>query len=183
MENGEQRTENGEGRALPAPDLKFVQKRSITERSLPDCPKSHGRCLLCRYIFKKPSGFPTIVLRSPFSVLRSPFSVLRSPLSVLRSLFSVLCSLSILPQPSALVNGKKGKKTAETQASAVHKLCRLLCSRSAYRASVSASTALDASVSVDNILGVALSDSAYRALVSASTAGNAIFGNLISHKM
>ena len=53
--------------------------------------------------------------------------------------------------------------------------------RSAYGAYISASAALDASVSVDNELAVALGDSAYGALIGASAARDAIVRNLISH--
>jgi hypothetical protein len=53
--------------------------------------------------------------------------------------------------------------------------------RCANRASAGAGAAIDALVSVDNVLAVLLGDAAYGALVSASAAGNALIGNLISH--
>lgn len=60
-------------------------------------------------------------------------------------------------------------------------VCSLFSCGSAYGADIAACTALDASVSVDLVLSVALRDSAYGALISTSAAGNAIVRNLISH--
>ena len=57
----------------------------------------------------------------------------------------------------------------------------LLSLRSAYRASVCASTAINALVSVDNVDSITLSDSFAGALISACTACYAIFRNLVCH--
>ncbi len=50
-----------------------------------------------------------------------------------------------------------------------------------YRASASASSAIDAGICVDNIDSVSLRDSLYRALSSTSSACDASISNLISH--
>ena len=55
----------------------------------------------------------------------------------------------------------------------------LLSLGSAYRASVSASTAINALVRVDNVDSITLSDSLAGALISACTACYAIFINLV----
>ena len=57
----------------------------------------------------------------------------------------------------------------------------LFSRRSAYRADTCTSTALNASISVDNVLAVTLRDSAYRTLASASSAANTIVRNNICH--
>ena len=57
----------------------------------------------------------------------------------------------------------------------------LLSLGSAYRASVSASTAINALVRVDNVDSITLSDSFAGALISASTACYAIFRNFVCH--
>ena len=57
----------------------------------------------------------------------------------------------------------------------------LSLNRCANRAGTGAGTAIDAVVSVDNVLAVGFGDAAYGALVSASAAGDALIGNLISH--
>ena len=57
----------------------------------------------------------------------------------------------------------------------------LLSLGSAYRASISASTAINALVRVDNVDSITLSDSLAGALISACTACYAIFINLVCH--
>lgn len=52
---------------------------------------------------------------------------------------------------------------------------------SANRAGACTSAAINASVSVDNILAVALRDSAYRTSISASAASDALVRNYICH--
>ena len=64
---------------------------------------------------------------------------------------------------------------------AVSTVRKLALRNSTYGAGTSASTAVNASVSVDNVLAVALSDSAYGALASARTAGNASRRNYVCH--
>jgi hypothetical protein len=61
-------------------------------------------------------------------------------------------------------------------------LCKLCLSRSIYGANVCASAALDASVSVDNVLTVTLSNCIYRALTLACAAGDALIVNYICHE-
>ena len=56
-------------------------------------------------------------------------------------------------------------------------------SGSAYGANVGTGAAVYTSVSVDNILTVALGNSIYGALISTSTARDAIVRNLISHEI
>ncbi len=60
-------------------------------------------------------------------------------------------------------------------------MSELFLNRSAYGANSSAVTAIDASISVNNILVVAFGNSVYGALSSASTAGDAFVSNLESH--
>ena len=57
----------------------------------------------------------------------------------------------------------------------------LVSLRSVNRASVCAGAAVDALVSVDYVLAVALSDSLSGAVLSASAARDAIVGNLVCH--
>jgi len=52
---------------------------------------------------------------------------------------------------------------------------------SAYRAGACAGSAVDASISIDVVLGVALRNSAYRAALSTGTTRNAGIRNLICH--
>jgi hypothetical protein len=58
---------------------------------------------------------------------------------------------------------------------------RLFSCGSGHRASLCASTALDALVSVDLVLAIAFLDCVYRASLCASTASNALIGNLVCH--
>ena len=53
--------------------------------------------------------------------------------------------------------------------------------RCTYRANTRASAAVDASVSVDNILAVSLRNSANRAALCASAASDTLIRNLVSH--
>ena len=57
----------------------------------------------------------------------------------------------------------------------------LFLNRSTYGAGLSAVTAIDAGISVDLVLGVALSNSFNGARCSTSAAGDAIFSNLVCH--
>ena len=57
----------------------------------------------------------------------------------------------------------------------------LLLNGSAHGAGISASAAVDASVSVDHELAVALRNSGNGAALSASAAGDAFVSNLVSH--
>ena len=58
---------------------------------------------------------------------------------------------------------------------------KLLLCGSAYRASVSASAAADALVSVDNVLAVTLGNTSNRARICASTAADTFIGNFVCH--
>ena len=57
----------------------------------------------------------------------------------------------------------------------------LLLHRSAHGAGVGASTAVDASISIDLILAVALSDRGDGAAIGASAAADALSSDLVSH--
>jgi hypothetical protein len=65
----------------------------------------------------------------------------------------------------------------------LYNLFGLLRGRSANGASVCTSTALDAGISVDHELAVALRDGLYGALTGAGAASDAFVRNLISHGM